>query len=349
MSEPVCHPPEEVAPGIFRLIIPVPFQSLRFVNLWLLADGDGFTMVDCGWDDEATRERLEAGWKDILGGKPVTRLIITHFHPDHMGASGFISKRWGLQPLTTQLEWMAGHAAVKSLYSDDIELRAQFYARHGLSDELLALYRKETIQYDAGARLPESFTRIGEGTTLEIGGRTWRVLIGQGHSPEMVLLYSAKDDILIAADQILPKITPNVSVWPWEPEADPLADFISSLDTIAVHVGEETLVLPSHREPFVGAAQRIAELKQHHVERLDLLRQLLSKAPQQCVGDLMEALFKRALDGHQVNFAVGEAVAHLNRLYALGEVERHIDRSGQIDYSLKAPGAVPGAQLETAP
>ncbi len=349
MNETVCHPPEEIAPGIFRLTIPVPFQSLRFVNLWLLADGDGFTMVDCGWDDEATRERLEAGWKEVLGDKPVTRLIITHFHPDHMGASGFIAKRWGLQPLTTQLEWMAGHAAVKSFYSDDIELRAQFYARHGLSDELLALYRKDTIQYDAGAWLPDSFTRIGEGTTLEIGGRTWRVLIGQGHSPEMVLLHCAQDDILIAADQILPKITPNVSVWPWEPEADPLADFISSLDTIAKQVGEQTLVLPSHREPFIGAAQRIAELQHHHVERLNLLRQLLSEAPTQRVGDLMEALFKRALDGHQVNFAVGEAVAHLNRLHAMGEVERHIDGSGQIGYSLNAPGAGLGIKLETAP
>lgn len=349
MSDVDIHPPQEVAPGVFRLIIPVPFQSLRFVNLWLLADGDGFTMVDCGWDDAATRERLEAGWKEVLGGKPVTRLIITHFHPDHMGASGFISKRWGVQPLTTQLEWMAGHAAVKSLYSDDIELRAQFYQRHGLSDELLALYRKDTIQYDEGAWLPDSYTRIGEGDILEIGERTWRVLIGRGHSPEMALLYCPQDDILIAADQILPKITPNVSVWPWEPEADPLAEFISSLDTITKHVGEETLVLPSHREPFTGAAQRIADQQHHHVERLDLLRQLLSKAPNQRVGDLMEALFQRTLDGHQVNFAVGEAVAHLNRLHAMGEVERHVDYAGQIGYSLITPGVEPGVELETAP
>lgn len=348
MNDAANHPPEEVAPGIFRLIIPVPFQSLRFVNLWLLADGDGFTMVDCGWDDEATRARLEAAWEDVLGGKPITRLIITHFHPDHMGASGFISERWGVQPLTTQLEWMAGHAAVKSLYSDDIELRARFYERHGLSDELLALYRKDTIQYDEGAWLPESYTRLVEGDTLDIGDRTWRVLIGRGHSPEMALLYCAQDDILIAADQILPKITPNVSVWPWEPEADPLAEFISSLDTIAEHVGENTLVLPSHREPFTGAAQRIADQQHHHVERLDLLRQLLSKRPKQQVGDLMEALFQRALDGHQVNFAVGEAVAHLNRLHAMGEVKRHIEPNGQIDYTLIASDGASGVEFETA-
>lgn len=336
MSELEYHPPQEVAPGIFRLIIPVPFRSLKFVNLWLLDDGDGFTMIDCGWDDEATRARLEAGWKEVLGGKPVTRLIITHFHPDHMGASGFISKRWDVQPLTTQLEWMAGQAAVKNLYSDDIERRATFYQRHGLSDELLKLYREETLQYAEGARLPDSFTRVAEGDELEIGGRTWRVLIGRGHSPEMILLYCQQDDILIAADQVLPKITPNVSVWPWEPEADPLNEFVTSLGVIAGHVTEQTLVLPSHREPFSGAAQRIAEQQVHHVERLDLLRELLAGQSTRCVGDLMDPLFQRKLDGHQVNFAVGETVAHLNRLHELGEIDRLVDDAGRISYALRA-------------
>ncbi|MEM7426798.1 MAG: MBL fold metallo-hydrolase [Pseudomonadota bacterium] len=338
MSEIELHPPQEVAPGIFRLIIPVPFRSLKFVNLWLLADGEGFAMVDCGWDDEATRARLEAGWNEVLGGRSVTRLIITHFHPDHMGASGFISDRWRVQPLTSQLEWMAGHVAAASLYSDDIERRARFYERHGLSDELLRLYREETIQYDEGARLPDSYARLAEGDALEIGGRTWRVLIGRGHSPEMVLLYNERDDILIAADQVLPKITPNVSVWPWEPEADPLDEFVSTLGTIAGHVTQNTLVLPSHREPFTGAAQRIAEQQVHHVERLDLLRRLLGEQESRCVGDLMAPLFQRKLDGHQVNFAVGETVAHLNRLHTLGEIDRLVDDSGRITYALREAG-----------
>ncbi len=338
MSATECHSPEEVAPGIIRLTIPVPFRSLKSVNLWLLADGDGFTMMDCGWDDEATRERLEVGWREVLGGKPVTRLIITHFHPDHMGASGFISDRWDVQPLTSQLEWMAGQAAVNNLYSDDIERRTRFYERHGLADELLKLYREDTIQYDEGARLPDSFARIGRGSVLEIGGRSWEVLIGSGHSPEMVLLYCKRDDILIAADHILPKITPNVSVWPWEPEADPLDEFVTTLGTIAGHVTEQTLVLPSHREPFRGAAQRIAEQQAHHVERLNVLRDLLGERPTRCVGDLMDPLFQRKLDGHQVNFAVGETVAHLNRLHRLGEIDRLVDDTGQISYALKAAG-----------
>ena len=124
-------------------------------------------------------------------------------------------------------------------------------------------------------------------------------------------------------------------MWPWEPEADPLNEFVSSLETIAGHVTENTLVLPSHREPFFGAAQRIREQQVHHVERLDLLRQLLAEAPERCVGDLMDPLFQRKLDGHQVNFAVGETVAHLNRLHVLGEIDRCVDGAGRITYALK--------------
>ncbi|MCB1478211.1 MAG: MBL fold metallo-hydrolase [Tepidamorphaceae bacterium] len=326
--------PVEVAPGIFRITVPVPFRSLRAVNLWLLEDGDGFTMIDCGFSDDPTKLRLERAWSEVLGGKPVTRLIVTHFHPDHVGNCHFICNRWGLRPHMTQLEWMAANVALKSLYSDDYELRAEFWTRNGASPQLIDLYRSETVLYDSGVELTDDFQRINSGETITIGGRDWLITTGQGHSPDLATLYNARDDILIAGDQILPKITTNVSVWPWEPLADPLREFIESLDRLDAIVTEQTFVLPSHREPFHNAKARIAELKHHHEERLEEVIALLEGHEARTAGDLLEPLFKRELDGHQVNFAMGEALAHLNRLVFEGTVLRHEDDSGLIRFSL---------------
>ena len=184
--------PDEVAPGIFRLKIPVPFRGLRYVNLWLLRDRDGFTMIDCGWSDDTTHGLLQRHWDAVLGGLPITRLIITHFHPDHAGNCRFICERWGLRPIMPQLEWMAANVAMRSMYSDDFDLKASYFEQNGVSSELLARYRAENMQYAAGAALTDSFERIRAGDRLRIGERDWQILLGLGHSPEMALLYSAR-------------------------------------------------------------------------------------------------------------------------------------------------------------
>ena len=326
--------PDEVAPGIFRLKIPVPFRGLRYVNLWLLRDGDGFTMIDCGWSDDATHRLLHRHWDAVLGGRAITRLIITHFHPDHAGNCRFICDRWGLTPLMTHLEWMAANVAMRSLYSDDYDLKAKYFEQNGVSPDLLARYQVENMQYAAGAALTDSFERIRPGDHLRIGERSWQILLGQGHSLEMALLYCADDDILISADQILPKITPNISVWPWEPLADPLSDFLRTLTDIEAVVTEHTQVLPSHREPFINARARVAELRQHHDDRLAHLTEILSHRGRASAGSLLHDLFEVELDGHQLNFAMGEAIAHLNYLCSRNEVTRHRDSNGHVTFSL---------------
>jgi glyoxylase-like metal-dependent hydrolase (beta-lactamase superfamily II) len=328
--------PVAVAKGIYGISVPVPFKSLKAVNLWLLEDGDGFTMIDCGFCDADTQARLEAAWDAILDGRPITRLIVTHFHPDHIGNCRFICDRWNLRPHVTQLEWMAANAALKSLYSDDFELRAKFWAQNGASADLIALYRNETVLYDTGVELTESFDRINDGETLTIGDREWLITTGQGHSPDLATLYNERDNILIAGDQILPKITTNVSVWPWEPMADPLKEFLAALDRLDRIATENTFVLPSHRQPFHNARKRIAELKHHHEDRLKELIGLLEGHDARTAGSLLEPLFKRELDGHQVNFAMGEALAHLNRLVFEGRVVRHVDPDGSIRFSLQS-------------
>ncbi|MGQ7792477.1 MBL fold metallo-hydrolase [Faunimonas sp. B44] len=324
----------EIADGLFRISIPVPFRGLRQVNLWLLADRGGWTMIDCGWGDEQTRDLLSDAWRDILGGRPVTRLVVTHFHPDHMGNCGWISGQWKLLPQVTQTEWMAANLAVRNLYSDDTETRARFFVQNGIPPELLQVFHEGVILYHLGVDLPEQYCRIRDGDRIGIGGADWRVITGSGHSPEMATLYDAGRDVYIAGDQVLPKITSNVSVWPWEPLADPLGDFLSSLRRIAGIVPDSAIVLPSHRDPFRGPRRRIDELERHHEHRLANLKAEIRRRGEASAGECLGALFQGELDGHQVAFAMAEALAHLNYLVRGGEAERIERADGSVRFRL---------------
>ncbi|MFM1815703.1 MAG: hypothetical protein RLZ98_2398 [Pseudomonadota bacterium] len=334
ITEPTSRPPAEVADGIWRVDVNVPFRGLRQVNMWLIRDGDGWTMVDCGWGDAPTRAAIEHAWDTVLGGKPVTRLIVTHFHPDHMGNCRWICERWKLRPETSQTEWLAAQLAVRSLYSDSIEQRLKFFRENGLSDELLETFSKGWLLYSNGVELADNYKRLKDGDFVACAGGDWRVIIGRGHSPEMVTLYSEARGIYISGDQMLPKITSNVSVFPWEPLADPLAEFLESAARIGREIADDVLILPSHRDPFRGARQRAAELEHHHAERLDLVRQILSKQGSVPAGQMLDELFNRKLDGHQVSFAMGEALAHLNFLVLRGEVQRTPGPDGVVRFTL---------------
>lgn len=313
---------EEVAPGVLRLDMPLPFRGLKQVNLWLLHGADGWTMVDCGFGSPAHREMLEEAWGMALGGRPITRLVVTHFHPDHMGNAGFIAQRWGLTPEMTQLEWLAAHVAWHDGYSDDIAASEVFFRRHGLDDASIATYRDGFLRYAASVDLPAAYRRITDGDILRLGGGNWRVITGAGHSPDLATLYEARRGIYIAGDQVLPGITPNVSVHPGEPDADPIAAYVASLVHIRRAVADDVLVLPSHKHPFRGLHGRLDALGAHHEARLSHLKGAFpadgSPIP---AAAAMAHLFPFALDGHQISFAMGETLAHLNHLIRRGEAE----------------------------
>lgn len=325
----------EIDDGLIRINLPVPFRGLRQVNLWLLRDGDGWTMIDCGWGDEETRAILETVWRDALGGRPVTRLIVTHFHPDHMGNCRWICDRWSIRPQMTQIEWMAANLALRGLYSDDVDFRVRFFVRNGIEPELLDVFRNGTILYHLGVEIPDDYTRLRDGDTVVIDGSRWRVLTGAGHSPDLATLYDSRRRLYIAGDQLLPQITSNVSVWPSEPCATPLGDFLSSLDRISGEVSDEAVVLPSHREPFRGPGARAREIQAHHEQRLNVLRALLRERGSVTAGESLPVLFRPNLDGHQISFAMGEALAHLNHLVQLGEIRRIESRDGLIRFTTK--------------
>lgn len=338
VAHPFRHYPEagttiEVAPGVHWLSTPLPFR-LRAINLYLLEDGDGWTIVDCGYSRDDVRAQWEQVWATTLGGRPIKRLLVTHFHPDHLGNSAWICERWNLRPWLTQAEWLTANLVIDHRNAGDIDRRIAFHAEHGLDAAREEVFRTGNVHYSRGVRLPPTYNRLFDGDELEIGGRRWSLIVGRGHSPEHASFYCDDLGVLIAGDQLLPEITTNVSVWPDEPDADPLALFLQSLDRFLPRLRPDTLVLPAHRRPFIGAHARIAELKAHHAERLDQVLAAAANGPLSA-GSLLDVLFPADLDGHQIGFAMGEALAHLNYLVNTGDLRRY-RADGRIRFERRA-------------
>ncbi|WP_041794036.1 MBL fold metallo-hydrolase [Pararhodospirillum photometricum] len=309
-----------VAPGVFWLRMPLPF-ALDHINLWVLEDGPGWTLIDTGLASETTRDLWRTLLAGPLAGRPVTRLICTHFHPDHMGLAGWLERDYQVPLWATLGEWT--YARMLWLEQDEtyVGLARAFYARAGLDEARLALVDKRGNAYARGIVAPPTqVRRLQHGESLTIGGRSWRVIVGLGHAPEHAALWCADDQILISGDQILPRISPNVSVWPNEPWANPLEGFLTSLGRFAP-LDADTLVLPSHGSPFFGLHDRLETLAGHHQDRLD---EVLCACRTQALSPLeaVDVLFRRPLDSHQVFFALGEAIAHLHWLEERGLVER---------------------------
>ncbi len=323
---------EEVAPGILRVDSWLPFKGLKQINLWFIEDGDGWTMIDCGFAADSVRQQLESVWSTALKGKPVTRLIVTHFHPDHMSNCRWICERWNVRPWMTTPEWFAAQLAWLDLHTDNVAKSSIFYRRHALSEQLIKIYADGFLLYSDCVELPDTCRTIADNEQILIGGRTWRVVQGAGHSPAMASLYCEEEGVFIAGDQILPKISPNISLVYWDPFGDPLNAYLKSLTRLRQDVADDVLVLPSHRAPFRGLHQRIDELRAHHEHRLDKIRAMVPKGTSLTGADCMAGLFGADLDGQQVYFAMGEALAHLNYLCTLGEFKL-VDTGNSYHYT----------------
>ena len=319
----------EVAPGLFWLRMPLPFQ-LDHINLWLLRDGEGWAIVDTGFPADAVRE----AWLTILQGLdgPVTRLIVTHFHPDHLGLATWLMERTGAPLAMTSGEFLTAHAVWNEVGGHGATFMVDQFRQHGLSAGLLEKFAKRGSGYRmAIPSLPDYYTRLKAGDIVAVNGKNWQIIVGYGHSPEHMALYCAEQGVLISGDMLLPKISTNISVFAATPEANALGWFLDSLTVMATDMPPETLVLPSHGLPFTGVQPRVEALKAHHQERLQALETSCQNAPQSAAG-LLDVLFGRVLDTHQTMFAMGEAIAHLNYLEQAGRLSRKIDADGVIRY-----------------
>jgi len=322
--------PVEVAPGVFWARFAMP-MSLDHINLWLLEDGDGWTIVDTCLDIPSTRETWETIFADFMGGRPVTRVICTHLHPDHVGAAGWLTARFDCDLWMSREEFLMCKALTADTGRPAPEVALRFYRRAGWTEDQLEVYKQRFGQFGQYVSpLPDSFHRLADQETITIGGNYWQLLVGRGHSPEHVSLYCPALKLLISGDQVLPRITPNVSVFPTEPEGDPLREWLASNAAFRDSLPGDLLVLPAHEAPFFGLHHRLGQVIESHNRDLRELFDFLGE-PKRVV-DCFPALFKRRIDDTLIGAATGETLAHLNCLLRRRRITRRSDERGVYWY-----------------
>lgn len=319
--------PQEVTPGVFWVRMPLELTGLNHINLWLLRDGPGWTIIDTGMNTDRIRDLWEAVFADFLGGQPVTRVICTHFHPDHMGQAGWLTRRWDCELWATHREWLQGRVAELDQHDIMPEWYINYFRRVGLSEAALAAMAKQGYRHFASAvtPIPPQVHSVREGMDIRIGDYDWQIIIGRGHSPEHMCLYNPVTKVLIAGDQILPRITPHIGVHASEPEANPLQLYLDTLANFD-HLPDDTLVLPAHGLPFYRLHPRLAYLRQHHADRLDTLENFCAEPTK--VLSTLKVMFSRQLNDFEALLGMGEAMSHLHCLMGQGRIIREANDDG---------------------
>lgn len=316
----------EVAPGIRWLRLPLP-MALDHVNVYALDDGDGWTLVDTGMSSKRTKALWQALLAVPLAGKPVTRLIVTHHHPDHVGLAGWFQQQ-GVELLMTRTAWLYARMLTLDEQREHTLESLQFKTRAGLEGEALAraLGERPFNFCDVVALMPLGFTRLEEGTILTAGGRRWLVRLGQGHAPDHATLWSLDDDVILCGDQFLATITPNIGVYPTEPDADPLSEWLASCRGFGAVARADHLVLPGHKLPFTGLPLRLEQMIASHESAFDRLMALLAR-PARAV-DCFAVLYRRIIGPAEFGLALAETIAHLNCLLRQGRISRTLSPDG---------------------
>lgn len=324
----------QVAEGVYWTRFAMP-MSLDHINLWLLEDGDGWTVVDTCLSMKSSRETWETLFDGFMGGRPVNRVICTHLHPDHVGLAGWLIERFDCQLWMSREEFLMCRAMAADTGREAPDVALRFYRAAGYDDEQLQRYRDKFGNFGRAIYpLPDSFHRLVDRETITIGGRYWQVIIGSGHSPEHVTLYCPALKLLISGDQVLPRITPNVSVFPTEPEGNPLEEWLRSSARLREVLPDDLLVLPAHEAPFHGLHVRMSQLLESHKDELNKLFDYLTE-PRRAV-DCFPALFKREIGPGSMGLATGETLAHLNCLLARRRITRERDANG-VDWYRQIP------------
>lgn len=321
---------KEVAEGVFWIRMPLPI-SLEWINLWMIRGDEGWTIVDTGMATPDAAEHWRNIFKTSLDGLPVERVIVTHMHPDHVGLAGWITRKFQCELYMSRLEYITCRVLVSDTGRDAPEAGIEFYRAAGWDEESLDRYKVKFGGFGrAVSRLPDAFHRLEEGDTIKIGGSDWKVMVGSGHSPEHVCLFNAESNVLISGDQLLPRISSNVSVHPTEPDADPLNDWILSCERLRADLPADVLVLPAHNLPFRGAHERLDSLLRGHET---ILKRLLTRLNEpKTVPELFMVMFGRKIGEDSLSLATGETLAHLNRLIRQGQVQCRVNEAGVKTY-----------------
>lgn len=337
LAFPFAEPPApgealEVAAGIFWIRLPLP-MALDHVNVYALADADGWTLVDTGIGGARTRGLWQQLLDGPLSGRKVARVLLTHHHPDHVGQAGWFAEQ-GAEILASRTAWLLARMLQLDEQPRPVPQTLAFWRAAGMPAEMLDKRAGERpFNFaDTVAPIPPGFRRLEEGTVLHLAGRDWTVRLGGGHAPDHVTLWS--EGLVIGGDQLLATISPNIGVSATEPMADPLADWLESCERLSGPARAGQLVLPGHKLPFTGLPLRLRQLIDNHHTALDRLRAHLAE-PRSAV-DCFPVLFRRQIGPSDYGLAMAEAVAHLNHLHHRGETRSETAADGRLLYRLAA-------------
>ncbi len=324
--KPAPDEPIKVTDGVYGVRFLMP-MSLDHINVWLLEDGDGWAVVDTCLAIPSARETWETLFSGVMAGRPITRVICTHLHPDHVGLAGWLTERFDCELWMSREEFLMCRAMAADTGRPAPEVALRFYRAAGYDEAQLEAYKQKFGNFGrAISPLPDSFRRLEDGETITIGGRYWQAIVGRGHSPEHVSLYCPALKLMISGDQVLPRITPNVSLFPTEPEGDPLREWFTSCNRILEILPDDVMVLPAHESPFYGLHVRLGQIIESHNRDLRSLFAYLAE-PKRAV-DCFPALFNRDIDESLLGMATGETLAHLNCLLGRRRITRIRDEQG---------------------
>lgn len=325
----------EVAEGVLWTRLPLPMK-LDHVNVYALDEGDSWTVIDTGFASKKSKAIWQGFIDGPLGGKPVSRVIVTHHHPDHIGLAGWFQTAHGAELVTTRTSWLMARMLTLDVQDMPVQETLDFWRSAGMDPEILAK-RSAERPFNFGdivAPLPLGYTRIQQDDTIEIGGRTWDVHMGNGHAPEHATFWSRDDHLILGGDQLLPSISPNIGVYATEPSADPLAEWLEACERFVPLAREDQLVLGGHKLPFVGLPTRLRQLIDNHHGGLRRLLAYLDTP--KAAGECFAPLFKRKIGEAEYGLALVEAIAHLSHLYQTGAVTRDTRKDGAWVYTAKA-------------
>jgi len=321
-----------VAEGVLWMRLPLP-MVLNHVNVYALDDGaDGWTIVDTGMHSRKSIAMWESLLAGPLGGRPVHRVVVTHHHPDHVGNAGWFQSEHGAELVSSRTSWLFARMLWLDEQAEMVPESVAFFQSAGMTPEILAKRQAERpFNYaDIVAPMPLGFRRVAQGDEITMGGRRWAVHMGNGHAPEHCTFWSLDDDLVLAGDQILPSISPNLGVYVTEPEADPVGAWLEACERLAGLAEERHVVLGGHKLPFTGLPLRMHQLIENHHGALRRLKEHLATA--HSAAECFAPLFKRTISSGEYGLALVEAVAHCNHLHQTGAVTRQRREDGAWVY-----------------
>lgn len=309
----------EIAEGLLWLRMPMP-MALDHINLYLLEDDDGWYIVDTGLHTEKTKELWLEIAQRYCQTKPIKGLICTHFHYDHSSLASWLMETFNIPLYMTYGEFYTLSTNSRGANKLGNPSQRAFYQAAGVPaetvDEIFEAFSKDPFM----KHCPPEFNRLRHDDVLTIGKRKWRIVIGEGHSPEHACLYCEDDKLLLAGDQLLPHISSNILITDVEPKGQPLKYWLRSLRCLQ-QLDAKTLVMPAHGPIFTEMHVRAQQLIDHHQDTLDAIVAFAKNNSRFTAFDAMKHLFDRKLSPIDVLMAVGETLAHLNWLEANDDIQ----------------------------